>query len=155
MVVEAPRGRGIPSHVTSPGALGVVRNLPAHGAAAALDPAVVSAHPGLDLQQDSQHQWIGLGGELTLPPRDGSSLRPADHQRAQRADRRRERGDGCPAPALESSACRGEARLRSCLHRRGLGLRRSRRLPRPAGHAEREVPLVVGCRRGDLNPHDP
>ena len=37
-----------------------------HGAAAALDPAVVSAHPGLDLQQDSQHRWIGLGGELAL-----------------------------------------------------------------------------------------
>ena len=35
-------------------AFGVVRNLPAGAAAAALDPVVAFAHPGLDLQEDLQ-----------------------------------------------------------------------------------------------------
>ena len=56
----------MPSPVSSPDALGVARNLPAGTAPAALDPVVALAQAGLDLQQDPQHRWISLGGELAL-----------------------------------------------------------------------------------------
>ena len=52
---------------SSPDALGVVRNLPAGAAGAALDPVVALGHPGLDLQEDLEHGGIGLRGELAPP----------------------------------------------------------------------------------------
>jgi hypothetical protein len=52
---------------SSPDALGVVRNLPAHVAAAARHPRIAPALAVLDLQQKPQHGGIGLGGELALP----------------------------------------------------------------------------------------
>jgi hypothetical protein len=57
----------MPSHVSSPDALGVVRNLPADLAGAALHPVIAPTGAVLDLQDDLEHSGIGLGGELALP----------------------------------------------------------------------------------------
>ena len=57
--------RGAAAGSPSPDAL-EVRNLPAGAARAALDPVVAPVQPGLDLQEDLQHRWIGLGDVFAL-----------------------------------------------------------------------------------------
>jgi hypothetical protein len=57
---------GVRSHVSSPDALGVVRNLPGGVADAALHPAVVPARAVPDPQDDPESGGIGLVGELAL-----------------------------------------------------------------------------------------
>jgi hypothetical protein len=63
------RGKGVFVVVGAPlpAALGVVRNLPACLAAAALDPVIAFAQAGLDLQEDLEHGGIGLGDVFALP----------------------------------------------------------------------------------------
>jgi hypothetical protein len=58
---------GMPFLLSSPDALGIVRNLPACVAGAALHPQVVPAGAVLDLQEERKHGRISLEGELALP----------------------------------------------------------------------------------------
>jgi hypothetical protein len=64
-IKPAPNGAAAGS--SSRDALGVVRNLPAGAARAALDPVLALPQAWFDLQQYPQHRWIGLEGELALP----------------------------------------------------------------------------------------
>jgi hypothetical protein len=72
---EPPGGQRIGGRCSSSAELpdGVVRNLPARAARAALDPVVALAQAGLDLQEELEFDGIGLGDVFALPQGGGWS----------------------------------------------------------------------------------